>query len=187
MLRLCSAIILAVSLSGPASAQALVEKARQAEALAGKRDFLQAMAVLDEAVLALWEKMPLTFRKGLWVADAPTGFGVYSPRENNVFAAGAPMIVYVEPVGYGWRRSGDLWRMDINVDSALKTKSGQELWRQNDARHYDFASHVRNQEFMMHFNYTFRGIRPGDYVTETTLRDAVTGKRATLTLPFVVR
>src|SRR6202030_2242386 len=104
-------------------------RAREAEKLAAQGKFIEAIGALDDAVGALWDRAPLTFRRALWVAETPTGFGAYAPRDNNVFADGVAMIAYAEPVGFGWRKSGERWYTDITVDLAIKSKDGTELLR----------------------------------------------------------
>jgi hypothetical protein len=170
----------------PAGAQEISGKAREAETLANEGKFLEAMAALDDVETALWDKAPLSFRKTLWVSDNPTGFGIYNPRESNVFASGAEMILYLEPIGFGWRKSGDIWYMELVADVVVKSKDGEELLRQNDFDKLEVGSRVRNREFMGRFSYTFTGIPQGEYVVETILHDQVTGKTGSVSLPFVV-
>jgi hypothetical protein len=121
------------------------------------------------------------------VADSPTAFGVYTPRSNNIFDASAPMQIYAEPMGFGWRKSGDLWHAELGADLVLRKQDGAELLRKRDFQKVGVASWVRNREFMTTFTYTFRDIPEGEYLVDTILRDAVAGKAVTFSLPFVVR
>jgi hypothetical protein len=178
---------LAALVIGSAAAQDIAGKADEAEALARDGKFIEAMAALDDAANALWEKAPLTFRRALWVAEPPGGFGLYNPREDNVFDSGAEMIAYVEPVGFGWRKSGDVWVTDLVADLAVKSKDGDALASQADFNQLQITSRVRNREFMARFTYTFTGIPAGEYVVETVLRDKVSGKEGTFALPITVR
>jgi hypothetical protein len=172
----------------PASAaQSVIDKAREAETLAGQGKHVEAMMAMDEATAALWDKSPLVFRRALWLAEPPDGFGAFNPRENNVFAPGAPMIAYAEPIGFGWRRAGDIWRLDMAIDIVVKSPDGTVLLERADFQKLELGSRVRNREFMARVTYTFTGIQKGDYILDTTLRDKVSGKKGTFTLPFVVR
>ena len=186
MLRLMTWLVALVVLTGTAAAQDITDKAKEAEALAASGKFVEAIAALDQAATALWEKAPLSFRRALWVAEPPQGFGAYNPRETNVYAAGDSMIAYVEPFGFGWKKAGDVWRTDIIADLVIKSKKGEVLLRKPDFQKLQLGSRVRNREFMTRFTYTLTGIPPGEYVCETTLRDAVTGKSGTFALPFVI-
>jgi hypothetical protein len=187
MSRLLASFLVSACLLGSATAGEISDKAAEAEELAAAGDFLPAMALLDEAADRLWGDSPLVFRRATWVAEPPFGFGAYSPRESNEFGSGDEMIIYAEPVGFGWRKSGDIWRTAIATDLTVKDADGEVLYEQEDFQKLEIASRVRNREFMATFTYTFSGIPPGEYSVETTLRDSVTGKSGTLSLPFVIR
>jgi hypothetical protein len=182
---LSTAFVLA--LAGSAAAQEITAKAQEAEALLDQGKAVEAIGALDEAQGAIWEKAPLSFRRALWVAEKRSGYGVYNPRENDVFTPGVPMLVYAEPIGFGWNQSGEIWRTDLVADVAIRTKEGKQLFAQDEFQKLQLASRVRNREFMVNFTYTLSGIMPGDYLLETTLRDQVTGKKGSFTLPFSVR
>jgi hypothetical protein len=190
MQHLIAALLGALSLvivPGIADAEDIADKAKAAETFAAAGNFVAAMDALDEAASALWDKSPLVFRRALWVAEAPTGFGAYIPREANVFGSGHEMHLYTEPVGFGWRKSGDIWRTELVIDVLVKTAAGEQIFQQSDFQKLLLGSRVRNREFMAHVTYTLTGIPPGDYVIDTTFRDAVTGKSGTVSLPFVIQ
>ncbi len=171
----------------PTFAQDVPARLKQAEALIQQNKLTEAMAALDEASALLWERAPLTFRKALWVVSKPQGFGVYSVREDNVFAQSAPMIAYAEPIGFGWRRDGELWRTDLAVDIVVKDPAGKEIGRQDNFGRLQIVSRVRNREFMSDFTYTLRGLPAGNYQLETRMRDQVSSKTGSFTLPFTVK
>ena len=170
-----------------AAAQDISGKAKQAEALLAQGKIIEAITALDEAATALWDKAPLSFRRAIWVAEKGSGFGAFNPRENAVFSAGAPMLVYAEPVGFGWRQSGDMFRTDMIADVVIKQADGKELFRQEEFQKLQLASRVRNREFMVNFTYTLSGIPKGEYTVETIIRDQVSGKKGSFTLPFTIR
>lgn len=173
--------------SAPAALGEIAGKARDAEALAAEGKFAEAVAALDSAAVALWNKSPLTFRRVLWVAAPPEGFGAYNPRENNVYASGAKMIAYAEPLGFGWSETGDIFRIELVTDIVVRDKDGKELLRREKFQSLKIGSRVRNREFMATFSFTFEGIPRGEYVVDTLVRDLATGKTGTFSLPFVVR
>src|SRR5882724_10478199 len=113
MLRVLAAIlILALSLTA-AAADELADQMKAADDLAGSGKFLEAMDALDDAATLIWDRSPLSFRRALWVSELPVGFGAYTPRQTNEYASGDEMVAYVEPVGFGWRKSGDMWQTDL--------------------------------------------------------------------------
>jgi hypothetical protein len=187
MYRMLCGLALVAFVTGSATAQDIAGKAEEAQTLAGDGKYIEAMAALDEAANALWDQAPLSFRKVLWVAEPPGGSGLYNPREDSVFDSGAEMIAYVEPVGFGWRKSGDVWVTDLVADLVVKSKEGEVLASQPDFNQLQITSRVRNREFMARFTYTFTGIQAGEYLVETVLHDKVSGKDGTFSLPITVR
>jgi hypothetical protein len=178
---------LMISCTTGAVAQDISRKASDAEKLLAQGKVAEAIAALDDAAGALWDKAPLSFRRALWVAEKATGFGAFNPRENAAYASDAPMLVYAEPVGFGWRQSGEVWRTELIADLTIKTPDGNQLFQQNDFQKLELASRVRNREFMVNFTYTLSGIPKGEYLLETTLRDQVSGKKGSFSLPFTIR
>lgn len=171
----------------PAVAQDIASKAKEAEVLLSRGRVIEAIDALDEAAVALWERAPLSFRRGLWVVDKAAGYGIFNPRADAVFNSGDTMLVYAEPVGFGWRRNGEIYQTDIAADVVFRTAAGKEIYRKDEFQNLALAGRVRNREFMVNFNYTLTGVPPGDYVVETTLRDRVSGKKGSFTLPFTIR
>jgi len=187
MQHLIAAFIVSTSLLAAAGAQDIAGKAKAAEALAADGKFVAAMDTLDEAEAALWDKSPLIFRRSLWVAEPPAGYGAYTPRETNVFRSGSEMHIYTEPVGFGWRKSGDIWHTDLVIDVSVKTAVGVQIFQQSEFQKLQISSRVRNREFMAHVTYTLSGLPPGKYLVDTTLRDTVSGKSGVFSLPFVIQ
>lgn len=142
-----------------AAAQSVSDDARQAERLAGQGKYLAAMAALDSAADVLWQKAPLVCRRILWVADRASGFGEYNPRETAVFKSGDAMLAYAEPIGFGWRKSGEIWHTNLVADFIIRSKSGKELLRRDDFGKFDIASRARNREFMLNLRYRCRARR----------------------------
>ncbi len=148
---------------------------------------VDAVSLLDDAAIAIWEKMPLTIRRSVIVAEEPQGFGVFNPRDSAVFEAGKPILIYAELAGYGWRQSGDIFRTDLVLDFELRNKDGSELASQRSFNKIGTASRNRNREFFIYVTYNFSGIEPGDYLVRTIVRDGVTQKNAAFDLPFTIR
>jgi hypothetical protein len=187
MQRIFTGLLVAAILAGSAPAGEIVDKAAQAESLAADGKYLEAIDALNQAAAWLWDKSPLTFRKALWVAEPPSGFGVYNPRETNVYSAGDDMIVYGELVGIGGTKVGDIWQTDLAADFTIKTTDGQQLFSQRDFSKARGTSRVRIREFMTYFTFTLTGMSAGEYLVDITMRDLVTGKNGSVSLPFVIK
>lgn len=187
MRRALLGMLLAISFAAPAAAADLVARATEAQSLADQGKSIEAIAALDAATDTLWEQAPLTFRRALWVAGPANGFGAYNPRETNVYAAGDQMIVYAEPIGFGWSKTGDIWQTNLAIDLTIRSKDGEVLLDKPDFQKLAIASRLRNREFMTTLTLTLTGIDPGEYIADTTLRDLVTGKHGTMSLPFIIK
>ncbi|HEX2217060.1 MAG TPA: hypothetical protein VHG27_10280 [Xanthobacteraceae bacterium] len=180
-------LALLLILASPAPAQEATEKVRDAEALLARGRVIEAIEALDDAAVALWQKAPLAFRRSLWVTEKAAGFGMYNPRPDAVFSAGQPMLVYAEPIGYGWFKNGDIYHVEILADVVFRGADGKELFRKDNFQKLELSGRVRNREFMVNFTYTLSGIPKGEYTVETTLRDQVTDKKGSFILPFTIR
>ncbi len=186
--RLALAIVfLALVGAGSATAQTVSDDAKKAEALAAGGKYADAISALDDAAELLWRKSPLVCRRALWVAEKAAGFGEYNPREDNAFKSGEDMLAYAEPIGFDWRKSGDIWHTDLVVDFIIRGKDGKELFRKNDFGKFDIASRARNREFMLNLSYSVTGAPAGEYIAETHLRDKVSGKQGSCSLPFTIK
>ncbi|MEI8146310.1 MAG: hypothetical protein WCH83_12685 [Alphaproteobacteria bacterium] len=160
---------------------------RRALEAAGAGRSTEALDALDEAAIAIWEKMPLTIRRATFVAEEPQGYGVFNARDSQIFEPNQPMLVYAEVAGQGWRRSGDIFRTDLVLDFELRTREGQALVAQQGFNTVATASRRRNREFFVYVTYSFAGIEPGDYVVRTTIRDRAGSKQTSFDLTFSIR
>jgi hypothetical protein len=162
----------------------IADQGAAAEQLLDEGQYAEAAAALEDAQVKLREAMPLAVRRALFVAAEPGGFGVYNPRENAVFKKGEPIIVYAEPLGYGYKQDGSLYVLALGVDVVVKDSAGVEIGRKDDFGELSFQSRYKNNEFFAKLNYDFSGLPAGDYQVTSVLRDKVTGKTVEFTLPF---
>ena len=183
-LAFCLAVPFAV---GPAAAQSISDKGREAESLAAAGRSADALAALDDAAQIVWDKAPLSCRRILWVAKKAAGFGQYDPRRSDVFAADATMLAYAEPIGFGWRKLGEIWNAALVADFVIRSKAGVELYGQKAFGRFPVASRVRNREFDLNLTFRVSGISPGAYVLQIVLHDTVSGKEGSCALPFSIR
>jgi len=95
--------------------------------------------------------------------------GPFSPVVTSLSASGVKMTSYAEAVGFGGRKNGDLWETDVAIDVAVKDKDGAVLQRAQD------------------FTKQRVGSPRGECIVGSIMRDKVTGKSGTPSLPFIVR
>lgn len=149
---------------------------------------LAALNTLDEGMRAAWLKLPnIAFRKALLVSAPAEGFGIYTPRENNVFDGKTPLLFYAEPAGYGWRDKGDMHEIDLALDIALKSPKGEQVFEQKDFQAIKLASHAWNRELMLNLRLSLTGAPAGKYIAVVTVRDNATSKSGSFETPFEIK
>ena len=182
-------IVLALLASAPGTSHAgeVEDLARQAEAKANAGQHGEAVDLLRRAIATLTAKAPLTLRRVQFIAEPPKGFGIYKPRANNVFRQGEPLIIYAQPVGVGWKEADGVNQALIVTDFEIRSPDGKILGGQKEFGRFEFASREQNHEIMTHLTITLSGAPAGSYVFAATYRDQVSGKSASLELPFEIR
>jgi len=153
----------------------------------GHSQSLQEVEKAQAALIAAWEKTPLSVRRAIFVAKKAQGFGQFEERSSNVFKAGEPLIAYAEPVGYGWKDVGNgMFEFGFAVDFLIKSPDGKILAGQQDFARLAERSHARNLEFMVTLTLNVTGAPPGDYVVEYKMRDIAGDKSTSFELPFKI-
>jgi len=153
----------------------------------GHAQSLQDVEKAQAALIAAWEKTPLSVRRAIFVAKKAQGFGQFEERSSNVFKPGEPLIAYAEPVGYGWKDVGNgVFEFGFAVDFLIKSPDGKILAGQQDFAKLAERSHARNLEFMVTLTLNVTGAPPGDYVVEYKMRDIAGDKSTSFELPFKI-
>ena len=139
----------------------------------------------DEAVQVAWEKTPFAIRQAFFVTGKPGGFGMYTPRPDTPFKAGEQLVVYAEPVAFGWKGvEDDQYEFGFTVDFVLKTTDGKIIGGQDKFANLIFKSRVQNREIFLKLDLDLTGATPGDYLLDFRVHDAEANKTATIELPF---
>ena len=139
------------------------------------------------ALIEVWEKTPLTIRRALFIKGEPRGFGLYQERGSKEFKKGEKIVVYAEPVGFGWKDAGkDMFELGFVVDFQIKSLGGEVLAEKENFMRIATESHTRNLEFMVVLTLNLTSAPPGEYVVEYKLHDIASGKTATFQMPFKI-
>jgi hypothetical protein len=139
------------------------------------------------ALIEAWQKTPLTIRRALFLKGEPRGFGLYDEHPTNEFKKGEKIIAYAEPVGYGWKETGNgLFELGFVVDFLIKAKDGEILAGKENFMRIATESHTRNLEFMVVLTLNMSSAPAGDYVVEYKLHDIASDKTASFEMPFKI-
>lgn len=148
---------------------------------------LAAYESADRAAVGIWNQMPLTLRNAGFVTEEAGGYGLNTPRDGAVFAPGEPLLVYAEPLGYGWRQNDDsTFTFGLSVDLVLRDPSGTVLGSQDDFQRAEITSNRQNREFFVTLTLNLTNAPVGDYILEYIVHDQITEKSATMSFPFTI-
>ena len=171
-----------------AEAGEIADLGRDAETMLQSRQYVSAIENLRQAMRLAQDQMPLSVRKALFVSEEPQGFGIYKERGSDVFRQGVPLLVYIEPIGVGWKKQDDgYFHSLLAVDFEIRSPAGDILTGKRDFGRFAFTSHEQNTEIMTRLTFTLTGAKPGKYVLGVLYRDMVTGKSTTFDLPFSIQ
>lgn len=177
--------LLACLMPVPSAAGPVTDIAKEADALLEEGDAVAALNRLSEATEILWDAAPLHIRKQLFVESA-TGFGLYVARERgSSFKQGESILIYAEPVGYGYGRDG-LGNLAIGfeVDFELVSLEGETLLKKDNFVQIGSPLRYKNREFFLSLTVNLNGVPVGDYVSKFRLRDQYSDKSVFFELPF---
>lgn len=173
--------------AAPAMAdEALKALAGEAEQAAAAGRTLEALDLADRFAEAVWQTVPLAFRKTALVVSAPTAFGREEPRATNAYSVDEEIHIYAEPVAFGWESTGEGYRTNMVADVRVATAEGKIIVGHKAFAEFQIASAERDADVFLALTYVFGGLGPGDYVVTTTLTDRVYGKTAAFSLPITI-
>ena len=181
-----AACLAAMLSAAPARVGEIADMAKKAEDLAAAGQNLDAIDTMSAALAKLWEQSPLVVCKALFVAAEPQGFGIYEVRADSTFKRTESLVIYAEPVGYGYATDNGVNTIAFTMDFAVSKRPGEKVAEQKAFGDLTLKSLERNREFFAKITYDFSGLLPGDYNVTTTLTDKATSKTTDFTLPFTL-
>jgi hypothetical protein len=114
------------------------------------------------------------------IPDSLQGYGVYEKHQSNVFAQGETLLLYIEPVEFGYspitnKNNETLYLMNFTWNMLLSDKQGDILGSTKD--HLQIISHHKNKEVYLtpHIEQT-QPFPEGDYVVKYAVTDETSGK-----------
>jgi hypothetical protein len=147
----------------------------------------EAVVQAEAAMLAAWDASPLLLQNAVFIDGSADGFGMFDPRADARFAPGEPIVVYAEPLGYGWEETEPgVFRFGFDIDLLVKSATGKVLGGQDGFGKFRFASRTRNREIMLTLTLTLDDFPPGDYQVTYNVREIAGGKAGAVTLPFTI-
>jgi hypothetical protein len=168
-----------------AAAGPAVDAATRAEALVVEGKTAEALDALSAAMDAICEASTLAFRK-VAIVDSSGGYGIYSERADTTFKPDEKMMVYVEPVCFGYGGSGASSTIGFTADLAIENTTGQVLGEAKDVFSLSTPSTPNKREFSMTLSFAVPFLRPGDYKAIFTVHDQNSDKSGMFEVPFAI-
>jgi len=136
---------------------------------------------LRDHYLKAWQNLTFQSVFNIYVKKgSATGYGVYEPRQSNVFSPGETLELYVEPVGYSFgpiQRENNTYSIDLSTDIIVSEPSGREVTALRGGPAGITATHNKNTETFLVLSVTpSQGVPEGDYVITYIVKDKNTGK-----------
>ncbi|MBW2092279.1 MAG: hypothetical protein JRI34_09190 [Deltaproteobacteria bacterium] len=150
-------------------------------------DYTQAIKELREALEGTFNKAPLTLNNVTWIIEPPEGYGMYKPRESDVFDLVEPILIYFEPVGYTIKKAGPFYSFKLSADFAVLDDKGALLGSQTNFAQYHVESRSPQTEYPMFFTFNLKELPAGRYRLQITVHDENSEKEARLTKVFEKR
>jgi hypothetical protein len=175
----------AVAGNGPALAGPVEDNAARAETLLAEGKAQDAVAAFDQATDAFWNASPLTFRTAV-LADRIQSYGDYLPRSAAPFKAGDAALVYLEPIGFGWAAEGDGFKARLETDVEIRSTGGLIMGKAAKFGSVERTSREKIRELNLSVRLPLPALKPGDYELMLTVRDLVSGKSGTVSLPLTL-
>ncbi|TXI03945.1 MAG: hypothetical protein E6Q73_03915 [Pseudorhodobacter sp.] len=176
--RLLAIALAASLLTLPAQGGEIADKATEAESLLSAGDDLGAITAARRAFGKAWEATTgLAIGETALISEPASGYGIYNPRPDDKFKIGEPILIYAEPMGFGYGNPGEgLYSIGFFVDLKVMTEGGEVLGDLQNLTELDLTSRYPNREFQANLTYNLEGVPPGRYVLQTTLRDKNSAK-----------
>ncbi len=151
------------------------------------KDYGKALANLRSLMGSFWAEAPLVLENPKFVKGENNSYGIYEPRENEVFTAGEPIYLYMEPAGYAMTGNpAGYFEFGFKVDFQVVDEGGTVLGGQTDFATLPFKSWNASTEMSLTFTYTLSGLEKGKYKVITQVSDMHSAKKATVEKGFAI-
>ncbi len=150
-------------------------------------DALRAYEAAYDAMVRLFQEIPLQVRTIAFVTGEPAGYGMYEPRPDNRFRPGERMLLYLEPLGYRIVQRDDMYEYGLSADLLLLTPDGRVLGGQENFFHQNFSGHVPATQTYLVFNVELTGLPAGAYQLAFVIHDLYSPDQSTrVRVPMIV-
>lgn len=168
----------------PQAAEQLEEILKLALERYRQGDSAESITLLGEAIMQIRNGLPLKISKLLMCREI-RDYNDYDALDGFVLKTGEPLLLYIEPEGYGVIKEGAAYRIWISQDVTIKDEAGDVIFQRNNWVDYKKAFTTPVIPFYMTNRIT--DIPAGKYSYTFTLKDHHKNTFLTQTFEFVVQ
>jgi hypothetical protein len=158
-------------LAGPCYSRDVTVILEEAQKQVSGNQMPEAIGTLREAIQGIWDQADLKVALCQLVEGPAKDYGMYTPRQSNLYNANSPIHLYVEPIGYNVIMKGDEMEFGLVADFAIKSSEGIELYDKKEFDSWVVKSRRFISEFSINLECNITGLKKGAYILEITLRD----------------
>lgn len=146
----------------------------------------EAFNFTRKALADIWRAVPFQLVAAELVVSEPGGFGVFTPRPNNVFKAKkSEMWFYLEPVGYQVDKTAEgLFKFGFSLDLLLIDEKGEVKAGQENFLVKEVLSRRFNTEFFIHVHLTLNDLPPDKLTVALRVNDLLSKKYVVTRFPL---
>jgi hypothetical protein len=177
MKKVSALLVLMIFCSGVVQAAdfgSLVDKAK-GDYQAGKK--LEAVEKLKDAVLSIWDELPLTVKNVRLVTDQEK----YTTRPNDVYRSGEKIYIACQLLGYKLKKAGDAYSIDVVTDFLVLDEGGKVLGGVQEFGKFSLVSFIPTTDFRLDLTYTLTDAPAGVYQLQTVINDKNSNKSTKFT------
>lgn len=150
--------------------------------------YLEALAEADAAAAYVWEEMPFGLSKALLLSKPCKVYGAFEPRGSNILRDNDPLLVYLEPIGFKYRKLQDgFFEFGVAVDVLVLDEEGKIVLLKDGFRTETVRSRYRIREYFLNLNLPLFGLMPGQYHIALKVRDVVSKGETKAKINIIVR
>lgn len=147
-------------------------------------DTAKALERADKAVFSLWQQAP--FKVAYWTLQKGKagGYGIYQPREDNVYLKDEPIYIYIEPWAYKLAQlAPDVFGLALAMDAYVMDTSGKVLFGKENFLKMAKKSHRRARQMYINVTMNLTGAPAGKYIIKLVVKDLVGGGQSAIRVP----
>lgn len=153
--------------------------------------FNEAILELENALMLIRQNAKLEFNKVQFVSEEPQGYGIYYPRDNNIFSFGETIYIYGEPENYTIKEiENGIFEIYLTEDLYILDKENKVLFGQIDFGEFHYLTRSPVQDMMFYNTVTqdpATAFPPGEYKLRLVLKDIPSQRMVEALLDFEIK